>query len=44
MVVEIGPLVLESSNKISKCYAHTDSADEFYKAGIKNWSRIEHAA
>ena len=44
MVVEIGPLVLESSNKISKCYAHTDSADKFYKAGIKNWSRIEHAA
>ena len=44
MAVKLGPLVLDSSNKIWKFYAHTDSAHKFYKAGIKNLLHIEHAA
>ena len=44
MSVELGPLVLDSSNKIWKSYAHTDSPHKFYKGGIKDLLHIEHAA
>ena len=36
--------MLESSNKISKCYSHTDAAHKFNNVGIRSWSRVEHAA
>ena len=39
--VELGPSVSESSTKISKFHAPTDSEHKFHKARIKNWSPIE---
>ena len=41
---KLGPLVLESSNKISKFCATNYSEYKFHKAGIENWLRIESAA
>ena len=40
-IIELVPPVLESSTKISKFYAPTDSKQKFHKARIKNWPRIE---
>ena len=39
--IELGPPVSESSSKISKFHAPTDSKHKFHKAGIKNWLPIE---
>ena len=39
--IELGPPVSESSTKISKFHAPTDSEHKFHKARIKNWSPIE---
>ena len=36
MVIELGPPVSESSTRISKFYAPTDSEHKFRKAGIEN--------
>ena len=36
MVIELRPPVSESSTKILKFYATTDSEHEIYKVGIKN--------
>ena len=40
-IIELVPPVLESSTKISKFHAPTDSKQELHKARIKNWPRIE---
>ena len=39
--IEIEPPVSESSTKISKFHAPTDSEDKFHKVRIKNWPPIE---
>ena len=39
--IELGPPVLESSTKISKFHALTDSEHKFHKARIENWPPIE---
>ena len=39
--IELGLPVLESSTKISKFYAPTDSKHKFHKARIENWPPIE---
>ena len=39
-VNELGPLVFESSSRISKVYATTDSEHKFNKTEIKNWLPI----
>ena len=38
---EFGPPVLESSTKISKFHAPTDSEPKFHKERIENWLPIE---
>ena len=40
-VIEIGPPVSQSSTKISKFHAPTDSEQKFHKARIENWPPIE---
>ena len=40
MVIEPTPPVSESSTKILKFYASTDSEDKFDKIGIENWLPI----
>ena len=40
MVIEFGLSISESSTKISKYYAPTDSEYQFHKVGIKNWLAI----
>ena len=39
--IEFGPPVPESSTKISKFHAPTDSEHKFHKVRIENWSPIE---
>ena len=41
MVIELGLPMLESSTKIWKFHALTDSEHKFYKVRIKNWLPIE---
>ena len=38
--IELGPIVSESSTKISKFHAPTDSEHKFHKARIENWPPI----
>ena len=40
MLNELGAPVLESSARISKCYAPTDSEHKFNKTEIENWLPI----
>ena len=39
--IELGPPVSESSTKISKFHAPTDSEHKFHKARIENWPPTE---
>ena len=39
--IKLGPPVSESSTKISKFDASTDSEQKFHKARIENWPHIE---
>ena len=39
--IELGPPVSESSIKISKFHAPTDSENKFHKPRVKNWPPIE---
>ena len=40
MVIESGPPVSDSSTRIFKIYAPTDSEHKLYRTGIKNWLPI----